>query len=159
MGGLLQDACARDFGDYEITRVQAVSSGRTVAFLEHIAAGDVLKASAKDFIRGGLLICSARRSVLSGSFPTVLCGVTVRFTRWFRGWGETGAACARSLADTLRCAERTALCLCFRRAWLCAINVLTFSLKRVLLHRAAGFAARNFGESHWHFGSLAGTSA
>ena len=32
-------------------------------------------------------------------------------------WGETGAGCARSVADTLRCAERTALCLCFRRAW------------------------------------------
>ena len=38
-------------------------------------------------------------------------------TRWFRGLGETGAACARSVHDTLRCAERTALCLCFRRAW------------------------------------------
>ena len=32
-------------------------------------------------------------------------------------WGEIGVGCARSVPDTLRCAERTALCLCFRRAW------------------------------------------
>ena len=32
-------------------------------------------------------------------------------------WGDIGAACARSLADTLRCVVRTAPGLCFRRAW------------------------------------------
>ena len=31
-------------------------------------------------------------------------------------WGEMGGVSARSVDDTLRCAERTALCLCFRRA-------------------------------------------
>ena len=65
--------------------------------------------------------------------------VAVSLTRWFRGWGEIGADFARRVHDTLRCAERTAPGLCFRRAWPNANNVLTFSLRRVAAQWNAGF--------------------
>ena len=67
--------------------------------------------------------------------------VAVSLTRWFRGWGEIGAACARSADDTLlaSCAQRPASA--FGALALGANNALTFSLRRISLE-AAGASPR-----------------